>query len=201
VEAASKFSGTLTVSDGVHMAKLLLLGTYMASQFTSASDGGGGTLIGDPPAMAPQTITVADPPIGLLVQAMASFGVNEFRRCLHVIAQLVDRESSTARADLAAFSRPRLTTASRSQFAPDMQKERKAQMVGIARLPGTDQAALPGDKAEMGLVAVAAQLGKGQHALVNSGRFGLRRGFLDLRRKGSLVGGGRRFGYVSVGCP
>ena len=48
-EAGSNLSGTLTVSDGVHTAQLNLLGQYVTSQFTSASDGHGGTLIGDPP--------------------------------------------------------------------------------------------------------------------------------------------------------
>jgi hypothetical protein len=51
-EAANNLSGTLTVTDGVHTANITLLGQYMASQFTSASDGHGGTLIGDPPAVA-----------------------------------------------------------------------------------------------------------------------------------------------------
>jgi len=96
-----------------------------------------------------------------------------------------------------------MATAERhGEFVADLDPEtsglRKAQRVGIARLPGTDQAGLPGDKAEVGLVAVAAQLGKGQHALVDSGQFGLRRGFLDLRRRGSLVGGGRRFAASSI---
>jgi autotransporter passenger strand-loop-strand repeat protein len=41
-------SGTLTVTDGAHTAELTLLGQYTTSQFTLASDGHGGTLIGDP---------------------------------------------------------------------------------------------------------------------------------------------------------
>jgi autotransporter passenger strand-loop-strand repeat protein/YD repeat-containing protein len=48
-EAGSNLSGTLAVSDGVHTAQLTLLGHYVTSQFTLASDGNGGTLIGDPP--------------------------------------------------------------------------------------------------------------------------------------------------------
>src|SRR5215472_7370545 len=44
-EAASNLSGTLTVNDGAHTANIQLLGQYMASEFTAASDGNGGTLI------------------------------------------------------------------------------------------------------------------------------------------------------------
>jgi hypothetical protein len=40
--------GTLTVSDGLHAQSLPLLGQYMASSFSMASDGHGGTLISDP---------------------------------------------------------------------------------------------------------------------------------------------------------
>src|SRR5262249_51731426 len=40
--------GTLTVSDGRHAQSLALLGQYMASSFSMASDGHGGTLITDP---------------------------------------------------------------------------------------------------------------------------------------------------------
>jgi len=40
--------GTLTVSDGLHAQRLALLGQYMASGFSMASDGHGGTLITDP---------------------------------------------------------------------------------------------------------------------------------------------------------
>ena len=47
--------GVLTVSDGVHTAKIALLGQYAASSFVTASDGHGGTLITDPPALAAQT--------------------------------------------------------------------------------------------------------------------------------------------------
>jgi hypothetical protein len=41
--------GTLTVSDGSHVANIALLGQYLASNFVTASDGNGGTLITDPP--------------------------------------------------------------------------------------------------------------------------------------------------------
>jgi hypothetical protein len=39
-------------TDGVHSATITLLGQYTAGQFTSASDGHGGTLIGDPAVVA-----------------------------------------------------------------------------------------------------------------------------------------------------
>jgi hypothetical protein len=38
----------LTVSDGVHTAHLTLLGQYITAQFTSGSDGHGGTVVTDP---------------------------------------------------------------------------------------------------------------------------------------------------------
>jgi hypothetical protein len=38
-------SGTLTVTDGVHTAGIQLLGYYTASEFATASDGHGGTVI------------------------------------------------------------------------------------------------------------------------------------------------------------
>src|SRR5215831_6518941 len=44
-EAASNLSGTLTVTDGVHTTSIQLLGQYTASEFATASDGNGGTLI------------------------------------------------------------------------------------------------------------------------------------------------------------
>ncbi|WP_342711237.1 AIDA repeat-containing protein [Bradyrhizobium sp. B124] len=43
--------GTLTVTDGAVTASIMLLGNYMASTFTTLSDGHGGTLVVDPPAM------------------------------------------------------------------------------------------------------------------------------------------------------
>jgi hypothetical protein len=45
-------SGTLTVSNSINSASITLLGQYVVGQFTSASDGMGGTLIGDPPVVA-----------------------------------------------------------------------------------------------------------------------------------------------------
>jgi hypothetical protein len=43
--AGNSTGGTLKVGDGIHAARIALLGTYMASSFTAASDGHGGTLI------------------------------------------------------------------------------------------------------------------------------------------------------------
>ncbi len=48
-EAGSNLSGTLTVSDGTHVANITLLGQYVAGQFNLVSDGAGGTLVTDPP--------------------------------------------------------------------------------------------------------------------------------------------------------
>jgi autotransporter passenger strand-loop-strand repeat protein len=62
-EAPGNTSGTLTVSDGIRTANITLLGQYVTAQFTKASDGHGGTLIGDPPLSAmpdPATVTLID---------------------------------------------------------------------------------------------------------------------------------------------
>jgi autotransporter passenger strand-loop-strand repeat protein len=51
-------SGTLTITDGTHNTLLTLLGQYTAADFTSASDGHGGTLIGyNPPVAAASDTT------------------------------------------------------------------------------------------------------------------------------------------------
>jgi hypothetical protein len=42
-------SGTLTVTDGAHTARLVMLGNYVALNFSLSGDGHGGTLIHDPP--------------------------------------------------------------------------------------------------------------------------------------------------------
>ena len=42
-------SGTVTVTNGVTSVSLALLGQYVNGNFTDASDGVGGTLLGDPP--------------------------------------------------------------------------------------------------------------------------------------------------------
>jgi autotransporter passenger strand-loop-strand repeat protein len=55
VEAGNNTVGTLTVTDGMHTANLILLGQYMTSQFHLTTDGLGGTLITDPPVAAMST--------------------------------------------------------------------------------------------------------------------------------------------------
>ena len=42
-------SGTLTVSDGAHVATLAMIGSYTAANFNLADDGNGGTMVTDPP--------------------------------------------------------------------------------------------------------------------------------------------------------
>jgi autotransporter passenger strand-loop-strand repeat protein len=53
-------SGTLSVTNGGTSASITLLGQYIASQFTSANDGHGGTLVGDPPVVG-QADLLANP--------------------------------------------------------------------------------------------------------------------------------------------
>jgi hypothetical protein len=65
-------------------------------------------------------------------------------------------------------------------------------------LPSTDQAGLPGDKPEVELVAVAAQLGKGQRALVDAAG-SVSAVAAGISGEGNPVGRGRRFGYISLG--
>jgi len=50
-EASNHLSGTLTVTDGTHTANLTLLGQYSTANFSLSSDGQGGTIVTDPPAM------------------------------------------------------------------------------------------------------------------------------------------------------
>jgi hypothetical protein len=49
--AANRFNtaGTLSVTDGSHMANIVLLGSYVAANFVMSNDGGGHVLITDPP--------------------------------------------------------------------------------------------------------------------------------------------------------
>src|SRR5216683_669881 len=99
-----------------------------------------------------------------------------------------------------------MATAQRhGEFVADLEAKtsglRKPHMVGIAGLPGTNQAGLPGDEAEVGLVAMTPQLWKGQHALVDFGRFGLVHRFWDLRSGGRQIGLGRHFACSCLGCP
>jgi hypothetical protein len=65
-----------------------------------------------------------------------------------------------------------------SELVADLKTETaglsKAQAVGIAGLPAADQAGLLGDKSQVGFVAQPTQLRKGEQALVNRTRAGLR---------------------------
>jgi hypothetical protein len=47
--------GTLTVSDGTHIASIALLGNYSLANFTASSDGHGGTSVVDPPLPGSQS--------------------------------------------------------------------------------------------------------------------------------------------------
>jgi VCBS repeat-containing protein len=71
--AAVNFSGTasggtLTVSDGTHIANINLLGDYTSSTFVASDGGHGGTSVVDPPAAGNPSI----PNVGLLANHMAS---------------------------------------------------------------------------------------------------------------------------------
>jgi hypothetical protein len=73
VEAGNNLSGTLTVTDGSDTANITLLGNYSPSQFTSASDTHGGTVITDPPPASPPVLWVSTPDAdALLWQPAAS---------------------------------------------------------------------------------------------------------------------------------
>jgi hypothetical protein len=58
---ADHSGGTLSVGDGMHMANIALLGSYMASSFVAASDGHGGTLISEAAQTSTQTPIVTQP--------------------------------------------------------------------------------------------------------------------------------------------
>jgi hypothetical protein len=45
IEDASNTFGTLSVTDGTHHASIILFGSFMASGFQTANDGGAGTLV------------------------------------------------------------------------------------------------------------------------------------------------------------
>ncbi|HEY2179971.1 MAG TPA: hypothetical protein VGH15_15480, partial [Caulobacteraceae bacterium] len=64
-------SGTLTVTDGTHTAKITLLGNYVGHTFTPSSDGHGGTKVVDPATSAGGGGAGHVVP---LVTAMAAFG-------------------------------------------------------------------------------------------------------------------------------
>jgi hypothetical protein len=44
-ENSSDTGGTLSVKDGTHIARIALLGNYVATSFVAAADGHGGTLV------------------------------------------------------------------------------------------------------------------------------------------------------------
>ena len=51
-------SGTLTVSEGGHVANITLLGQYVTSNFVISSGGATGTMVTDPPLMPTDSATV-----------------------------------------------------------------------------------------------------------------------------------------------
>ena len=61
-------SGTLTVTDGTHTAKITLEGDYVGHTFTVSADGHGGTTVVDP------TVPKSGGHVVPLVAAMAGFG-------------------------------------------------------------------------------------------------------------------------------
>lgn len=52
---------TLRVTDGSHIAKLAILGNYMATSFVTAADGHGGTLITEVSQTANQLVPLTTP--------------------------------------------------------------------------------------------------------------------------------------------
>jgi hypothetical protein len=59
--SADNSGGTLSVGDGMHMANIALLGSYMASTFVTASDGHGGTLISEAAQTSAQSPLLTPP--------------------------------------------------------------------------------------------------------------------------------------------
>jgi hypothetical protein len=66
-------SGVLTVTDGAHTARITLIGDYLASSFSVASDGHGGTKVTDPASPAAAHVPQSLQPF---IAAAASFGVS-----------------------------------------------------------------------------------------------------------------------------
>jgi hypothetical protein len=58
---ADNSGGILSVGDGMHMANIALLGSYMASTFVTASDGHGGTLISEAAQTSAQSPLLTPP--------------------------------------------------------------------------------------------------------------------------------------------
>jgi len=71
--SGTKAGGTLTVTDGVHTANIMLRGNYTQSTFTIAADGHGGTRVIDPADPAGARAEVPGSPHGFIAAA-ASFG-------------------------------------------------------------------------------------------------------------------------------
>ncbi len=67
-------SGTLTVTDGVHTAKIKLKGDYMGSTFVATSDGHGGTIVVDPKTATATAPPITQAPAHQFIAAMAGLG-------------------------------------------------------------------------------------------------------------------------------
>ena len=63
-ENSSDTGGILSVKEGTHIAKLALLGNYMATSFVTAADGHGGTLIPEAAQTANQLVPLTTPHTG-----------------------------------------------------------------------------------------------------------------------------------------
>jgi hypothetical protein len=63
-ENSSDTGGILSVKDGTHIAKIALLGNYMATSFVAAADGHGGTLITEAAQTANQLVPLTMPHTG-----------------------------------------------------------------------------------------------------------------------------------------
>jgi hypothetical protein len=63
-ENSGNAGGTLSVKDGAHIAKIALLGNYMATSFVTAADGHGGTLITEAGQTANQLAPLTTPHTG-----------------------------------------------------------------------------------------------------------------------------------------
>ena len=57
-------AGILSVKKGAHIAKLALLGNYMATSFVTAADGHGGTLVTEAAQTANQLVPLTTPHTG-----------------------------------------------------------------------------------------------------------------------------------------
>ena len=63
-ENSSDTGGILSVKEGTHVAKIALLGNYMAASFVTAADGHGGTLIMEGSQTANQLVPLTTPHTG-----------------------------------------------------------------------------------------------------------------------------------------